>query len=94
MKENYEFKATVELTDMLPTATRVLGLKQSPWWRGRVMEEAFNTEAMYPASQNECDKTSAAPHISTDMKIYFITTIVIVALIDSFAPSFCYIDIK
>ncbi len=86
VKENYEFKAVVELTDMLPTATRVLGLKQSPWWRGRVMEEAFDTEAMYPASKVGCDSTSRATHISAKPRIYFITSIVLVSLINFLAP--------
>ncbi len=81
MKENYEFKATVELTDMLPTATRVLGLKQSPWWRGKVMEEAFETEALYPES--ECEKqTSGASHPSVKIRINFVILFVLISTIN------------
>ena len=82
VKENYEFKATVELTDMLPTATRVLGLKQSPWWRGKVMEEAFDTEALYPES--ECEQTSGASHTSVKIKINFVILFVLISLINLF----------
>ena len=34
------------MIDLVPTATRVLGLKPSPWWNGRFISEAFPDASM------------------------------------------------
>ena len=81
MKKNYELPYAIELTDLLPTATRVLGLKQSPWWRGRVIEEAFNTEAMYPASKQGCHSTSGSTYIVLENSTSIIIILVILGSI-------------
>ena len=77
VKKNYELPYAIELTDLLPTATRVLGLKQSPWWRGRVIEEAFNTEAMYPVSKQGCHNTSGSSSVVLEKNISIIIILVI-----------------
>ena len=77
MKINYELPYAIELTDLLPTATRVLGLKPSPWWRGRVIEEAFNTEVMYPVSKRGCHNTSGSHSIVLDNSISIIIIILV-----------------
>ncbi len=41
VKVNYEIPVIVGNMDIVPTALRVLGLKPSPWWRGKVMNEVF-----------------------------------------------------
>ncbi len=86
MKKNYELQFTVELTDLLPTATRVLGLKQSPWWRGRVIEEAFYTEAMYPASKQGCERTSGSSSSRAGSQMLSIV-MVLIGLFVSFAAT-------
>ena len=40
-KKNEEFKNEVRNWDMAPTALEVLGIRQSPWWKGEVLTEAF-----------------------------------------------------
>ena len=40
-RKNEEFRHEVRNWDLAPTALEVLGVKQSPWWKGKVLSEAF-----------------------------------------------------
>ena len=44
VKVNHQFEWEVENKDMVPTAFFAMGLKQSKWWRGRPMDEAFEED--------------------------------------------------
>ena len=42
IKQGYQFETVVRNYDIVPTVAHVLGVKQNPWWSGRVLSEAFN----------------------------------------------------
>ena len=64
IKQNYTIEGEPSILDIAPTVIRMLGLKPSPWWRGKLLEEALTQELLDAENKwingivsNQCEYT-------------------------------------